>query len=294
MGNCSWAGPSWARSVRCLNPCHHGWRSRDSLIVSIYWRSMMSPFDRCQRRRPAFWPALLLLIPFQPIAAQVAPRDSADLVHLTQALLDAVTAGDTALWARHLAPDWFLTDEEGEHLSRQDFLAGLQPLPAGQQGRLTLANPHLVGAPGVVVISYDADEEHHFHGQLLRTRFHSTDTYRLAAGRWLQLASQVTALPRAAQGYAVPRRLLHEYAGSYALTSEIRVAVSVSDSGLTLARSGRPAQALYALDDRLFIRHGVRGFWVFERDSTGAIAALVNWRDNNSVVWRRIPRPSGQ
>jgi hypothetical protein len=63
----------------------------------------------------------------------------------------------------------------------------------------------------------------------------------------------------------------------------------VTDSGLVLVRAGRGPQALYALDDRLFIRHGVRGFWVFERDSTGAVKDLVNWRDNNAVVWRRQP-----
>jgi len=43
------------------------------------------------------------------------------------------------------------------------------------------------------------------------------------------------------------------------------------------------------LDDRLFIRHGVRGFWVFERDPAGAVTRLVNWRDNNAVVWHREP-----
>jgi hypothetical protein len=37
--------------------------------------------------------------------ARVASKDSA--------LLDAVTAGDSAVWSRQLAPDWFLTDEEG-------------------------------------------------------------------------------------------------------------------------------------------------------------------------------------
>jgi hypothetical protein len=65
------------------------------------------------------------------------------------------------------------------------------------------------------------------------------------------------------------------------------MAIAAGDSGLTIERQGRPAQRLYALDDRLFIRHGVRGFWVFERDSTGTVTELVNWRDNNPVVWRR-------
>jgi hypothetical protein len=51
--------------------------------------------------------------------------------------------------------------------------------------------------------------------------------------------------------------------------------------------SARLVATTQALDDRSFIRHRVRGFWVFERDSAGA----VNWRDNNAVVWRRVRSP---
>jgi hypothetical protein len=221
--------------------------------------------------------------------AQVAAQDSASLMATTQALLDAVTSGDSAVWAAHLAPQWFLSDEEGEHITRPDFLTGLHPLPPGQQGKLTVANAHFVGAPGVVVMSYDAQEEHHYYGQLLQTTFHITDTYIRQGARWLQLAEQATALPRPVDGRPLAPALLSEYAGTYALTSDIRMAVAVRDSTLTMGRTGRDPQPLYALDERLFIRHGVRGFWVFERDATGAVVDLVNWRDNNAVVWHRQP-----
>jgi hypothetical protein len=67
-----------------------------------------------------------------PVAAQVPPADSAWLVATTQSLLDAVTSGDTAIWAPHLAPDWFQATEEGEIVDRAEFLAGLRGLPPGQ------------------------------------------------------------------------------------------------------------------------------------------------------------------
>jgi hypothetical protein len=223
--------------------------------------------------------------------AQVAPKDSAHLVTTTQMLLDAVTAGDSTVWAPHLAPEWFLTDEEGQHLTRAAFLASFRPLPAGQEGRLRLAAWHLSGKGDVAVISYDADEEHDFYGQRLKTRFHLTDTYVRRQGRWLQLVSQVTALPTPFAGVPLSRSLAGEYAGTYSLTREIRLRVTAGDSGLSLESPGRPTQRLHALDDRIFIRHGVRGFWVFERDSAGGVSGLVNWRDNNAVVWRRVPSP---
>jgi len=242
--------------------------------------------SHCYRRLSVL---VLLLLQVRLAPAQVSPKDSIYLVNTTQALLDAITNGDSTVWAPVLVPEWFLTDEEGQHITRKDFLAGLHPLPPGQSGTLRVANVHLVGSAAVAVISYDALEEHHYYGQLLLTTFHQTDTYVRRKERWLQIASQALALPRPLPGRAIAPALLREYAGTYTLTPEILATIAVTDSGLVLVRAGREPQALYALDDRLFIRHGVRGFWVFERDSTGAVKDLVNWRDNNAVVWRRQP-----
>ena len=80
--------------------------------------------------------------------------------------------------------------------------------------------------------------------------------------------------------------MLDEYAGSYLLTPAIELRIVASDSSLPLVRGSRPAERLYAIDDRIFDRHGVRGFWLFERDAAGAVARLVNWRDNQPVAWR--------
>lgn len=76
-------------------------------------------------------------------------------------------------------------------------------------------------------------------------------------------------------------------AGTYALTPAISMTVSVRDSALWMASGSRPAQRLYALSDQLFVLHGRRGVWVFERGADGHVAALVYWRDNNGVRWRR-------
>ena len=230
---------------------------------------------------------LLLASIAVPAAAQVPARDSTWLVATTQSLLDAITSGDTSVWAPHLAPNWLQATEEGELVDRGEFLAGLRGLPPGQKGKLTLTRHRLTGDSAVAVLSYDADEWHDFYGQELRTVFHVTDTWIRPGGNWQQLASQVTALPRPIAGVPLATRLAREYAGRYALTPDIVLTVTATDSGLVMARQGGSSQRLHALDDRLFVRHGVRGFWLFERDSTGKVLRLVNWRDNNPVIWRR-------
>ena len=232
---------------------------------------------------------LLLGLIAGPAAAQVPAADSAWLLATTQSLLDGVTNGDTAVWSRHLAPDWIQATEEGEVVDRAGFLADLRGLPPGQEGSLTLTRRRLTGDSTVAVLSYDADEWHNFYGQELRTVFHVTDTWVRSDGRWRQLASQVTALPRPIAGRPVPLRVARSYAGRYALTPDIGLRITAGDSGLVMTRQGGSTQRLYALEDRLFVRHGVRGFWLFERDSAGRVARLVNWRDNNAVVWRREP-----
>ena len=228
---------------------------------------------------------LLLLLVFgatasSGLAAQLPIADTSKLAAVTQQLLDAVTAGDSLVWARHISPLWFMTDEEGHRLGRAEFLMGLRGLPPGQSGKLRVADWRAVSAASAIVTSYMADEEHTFYGQLLKTRFAITDTWVRESDGYRMLASQVTALPAQVAGRSIPRRVLDAYVGEYALVPGVSLTLAVSDSGLEMIRpSGR--ERLYALSERIFIRHGVRGFWLLEGDS------LVNWRDNNAVRWRK-------
>ena len=89
------------------------------------------------------------------------------------------------------------------------------------------------------------------------------------------------------EGRSIDPRTLRDYVGTYVLTPDISLAILADSAGLRLVRGKAPAERLYALDDRIFIRHGVRGFWVFERGSASAVTRLVTSRDNNAVVWRR-------
>jgi len=239
--------------------------------------------------RLCVWLPLTFIWSVSTSAALAQERaDSAALVRITQEMMDAVTDGKPAVWAARLSSRWFITDEEGAHITRIQFLKGLQGLPPGQSGKLQVTNARFVDAPGVAVLSYDIDEWHDYHGQELRTRFHATDTWVREGSRWRMLTSQVTALPRPMEGRAVARPILDAYAGTYELTPEIRLRIIATDTGLALDREGRPTDRLHAIDERIFIRHGARGFWLFERDSTGAVVRLVSWRDNNPVVWRRV------
>lgn len=237
--------------------------------------------------------AFALVLAIAPLAAHAATRrapampDSTWLLATTNAMVDAITTGDSTKWAPFLARDWFITDEEGGQTGRDEFLASFHPLPAGQKGELDVGRWTMRSRPGAVVFSYDIEESHDYYGQHLQTRFHSTDVWVPDGSRWRMIASQVTALPTPIAGVTVARSVLERYAGKYELTPEIQLTIAATDSGLTLSRPNRPVTRLHALNDRMFIRHGVRGFMLFEPES-GAVERLVQWRDNNAVVWKRV------
>ena len=51
-----------------------------------------------------------------------------------QSLMDAIAIGDKAVWDRAMDPSCVLTTEEGQVMTREQFLASLRPLPSGLTG----------------------------------------------------------------------------------------------------------------------------------------------------------------
>jgi hypothetical protein len=139
--------------------------------------------------------------------AQLTRADSLTLTVLTIELLNAIANGDAASSARHLAPSWFITDNEGRRLTRAEFLREVRTVGSAPKGRMRLNEWHVVGTATVAVVSYTIDEESEYRGQHVRTRQRSTDTYIRENGRWLMLASHISALPTTRRTRRLPRRL---------------------------------------------------------------------------------------
>jgi hypothetical protein len=107
----------------------------------------------------------------------VNPRVGELLRGISQRLLDAVGAGDTVAWARHLDDDSVFVDEEGVVRDRRGLLAELRSLPPGISWRICMTAPRATLFENVAVLTYDAMETASIYGQELRTRYHTTDMY---------------------------------------------------------------------------------------------------------------------
>jgi len=109
-----------------------------------------------------------------------------------QALVDAIASGDRSVWDREMDPSCVVTSEEGEVLTKQQFLEALAPLPTGLTGGIAVKDLTVQKWPGFAVVRYLADEWESVFGQKLTTRYRITNTYRHADNDWKMVAAHLS------------------------------------------------------------------------------------------------------
>ena len=58
---------------------------------------------------------------------------------------------------------------------------------------------------------------------------------------------------------------------------------------LYVQRAGKEREALVPEAADIFFRKGVEGRQLFRRDARGKVDALIDRRNNEDVVWRKVP-----
>jgi len=238
---------------------------------------------------------LALLIGLLNDRADAAIQNSRDAIieqlkRATQELLDAIAPGDVAVWQKYLAEGCLYTDEEGNVKSKDDLLKELKPLPKGYVGSIKMGEPKVFIQDNVIVMSHRDREELELYGQKLITWFHSTDTWaKQKDGQWRLAAVQVMAIPNDRKPIAVSPEKLNAYVGQYQLATDVIYTITREGDKLFGQRTGREREELLALCEDTFYRKGVwRGEKVFERDSNGKVVRMLDRRENNDLVWRKV------
>jgi DMSO/TMAO reductase YedYZ molybdopterin-dependent catalytic subunit len=212
-----------------------------------------------------------------------------DLEKITQELLDAASRGDKEPWLQYVDEDCLFTTADGQTLTRKELVEQIQPFPAGYSGTLKMANPKVRSYGTTAVITYDALEEEMIYGQILKTRYHTTDTYLFRFGHWRMIASQGMAVPKDPPLARVDPKVYDAYAGTYELAPGVIYTVTREGAKLFGQRSGTPRQELLPEAEDRFFLHGVRGVKIFVRDQGGRAIRLLDRRDGNDLVWKRQP-----
>ena len=236
-------------------------------------------------------PALLalLLLPLTALAED-APMTQADFLRRTQELYDALVPGDPTPWNKYYADDCVYHDEKGRSMDKAALLADLSPMPKGYSGTIKLLHPQSIITRDCAILSYDSDETETIFGQELHARYHGIDTWLRRDGEWRIAASQVMRYYEdPAVGRTDPARL-SAYVGTYELSKESdrKTTVAVEDNQLLMEKSPGKKTPLFPEAPDLFFRKGVEGRVLFRLGADGKVDALIDRRNNEDVVWKKV------
>jgi hypothetical protein len=211
-----------------------------------------------------------------------------ELVSHSQELFNAVAAGDKTPWQKYVADDVMYFDEKGRNMNKAALVADIEPLPKGYSGSIRIAKVQSHIERDIAIMSYDLDEKETIFGQDLTARYHATDTWMRRNGQWQIVAGQVLRYYEdPALGKIDPRKF-KAYVGTYQLAPGNTLVISTDGSQLFRQRGDRAKETLLPESSDIFFRKGVEGRILFRLGENGKIDALIDRRNNEDVVWKKI------
>jgi len=232
--------------------------------------------------------ALLLAFAVLDPARDPATITQAELVHRTQVLYDAVAPGNKAPWQLYLAEDAMIHDEKGGSYTKPTFLATLDPLPRGYSGSIKITHPQTIFGHGVAIFSYDAEEVETVFGNRMTARYHQTDTWLYRNDHWRIAASQAMRYYEDPAPAPINAAILSDYIGTYELAPGNQMMVTTHDGKLFAQRdAGHPVQLVPESPD-MFFRAGTEGRRLFHRNADGKVDSLIDRRNNEDILWRKV------
>ncbi len=231
--------------------------------------------------------ALVLLAP-QPAPADTATITQEELVRRTQELFDAVAGGNQAPWKKYIAEDALYFDEKGRNMDKQALVADVTPLPKGYSGTIKVVKPHSRIVGTTAILAYDLDETEVVYGKNLKARYHETDTWMFRNGQWQIVAGQVLRYYEDPAPGKVDSTRLGEYLGTYQLAPGVTRSLAREGDQLYSQRGERKRELLVPEAGDIFFRPGVEGRFVFRRNESGNVDALIDRRNNEDLIWKKM------
>jgi hypothetical protein len=232
-------------------------------------------------------PTLFFLNPLPSVCGDPVPITQEELVRRTQELFDAVVPGNKEPWQKYFSDDCIFADEKGRNLNKAQLVADITPLPKGYSGTIKIAKPQSVIHGDTAILSYDLDETETIFGQKLTARYHVTDTWLRLNGSWQIVSSQAMRYYEDPSVARVDPKKFADFTGNYELAPGQTRRVFSEDEGLYVERNGKREQLLPE-GSEIFFRKGVEGRILFRYADNGKIDALIDRRNNEDVVWRRV------
>jgi regulator of sigma D len=221
-------------------------------------------------------------------ARPATAAEEAELRRMTQELLDAIAPGHVEVWQRYLHERMTHVDESDTVRNKAELLSTLTPLPAGLVGRIAIDSFKAEVESDVAFVTHEDQEHLDYFGQILRSRFRSTDTWLRTADGWRLFGEHTMAVLKDPPPAKLTQQQLCAYDGSYSLTADIVAKVRCDAGGLMIERTGRPAMKYLAETPDVFFAPGQpRTRRIFVRDDAGRIVGFVDRREGEDVRWTK-------
>ena len=236
----------------------------------------------------------LVAISSAGISAPAVAADATDtawFLNRTQALYDAVTSGDKAVWRATLSDDCIVTDEDGRVYDKSAFLDTVIPLSKGFSGAIKVRHLTARVFATAASVHYWLDEHENALGQSLHTTYVETDTYRREGDTWKMVAAQITVVPTDLKPVAVDESGWPALAGTYRLGEEPPGRLYhayLRNGALYWGSAEQSAKRLIPLSPLVFFVQGSIHTMVFVRDPAARITEALEIHKYNEIALRRI------
>ena len=211
-----------------------------------------------------------------------------ELARRTQELVDSIASGDPTPWKKYFAEDSMMFDEKGRSMDKAALVKDITPLPPGYSGTIKLVKAQSRIFPNTAILSYDLNETETIFGQNMNARYHETDTWMLRGGDWQIVASQILRYYEDPAPGKAETKKYPEYAGSYEIAPGKTLTVSTDGANLYAQKGQGSKDLLIPEAPDIFFRKGVEGRRLFRRNNGGKVDALIDRRNNEDVVWKKI------
>jgi hypothetical protein len=211
-----------------------------------------------------------------------------ELVRRTQELFDAVAPGNQEPWKKYFAEDAMYFDEMGRSMDKAALVKTIAPLPKGYSGEIKVVHAKSHIEKSTAILSYDLDETEVIYTQPLKARYHATDTWMYRNGKWQIVAGQVLRYYEDPALGASDSEHFKDYVGKYELAPGVLRTISAENGHLYIQREDRPREELLPEADCIFFRKGVEGRILFRHNSGNKVDALIDRRNNEDVIWKKI------
>lgn len=225
-----------------------------------------------------------------PIAnAESDTAVQAQLVKLTQELMDALVPGTVEPWQRIVADDAVIIDEFGRRQTKEELVKSMRPMPSGFNGSIQIRDPQVRVHGDTAVLAGEMYEQESVFEQKLVVRYIFSNTFVRRGGEWKLLAATDVTLPTPPPALAVDGLPIDDYPGVYRYGPGRAFTVAAEAGTLFYTtKAGGAHVALDAVAKDVFMDGGdEKNLIIFRRDASGHVAELIERRKFNDLHLKR-------